>query len=205
MQKHFPLWLNCINTPTLRNHAPLSRDIYEAGIETLFNTETTRLVQDEASQGSIEGALNKLVRSQSENILASLSQMFRSFVVFSRRSRVAPPGQVSNSEVGSKTEQSRSLSMSFFVTCDGLLSQIPEGNQVWTARVALLSIVDSENLFDSRDDVSKKVLMENGEYAIRYLSSLPRGELCLFQKENLPDDLQNTEMKLHLPFKLCPS
>ncbi len=86
--------------------------------------------------------------------------------------------QILNSEAGLKAGQLQESAMKFFTTCERLLGQVPEGSQVWRTRVALLSVVDSENTFYLSDDESRKVLLRIGEIAIQQLNIQSQGAIA---------------------------
>ncbi|KAH8100543.1 Urb2/Npa2 family-domain-containing protein [Cristinia sonorae] len=167
-QTHLRHWLEC-SADVLS--VPEKSERYEAGIETLFNVDTLRSVQEVHAANTFEKALANLISTQPDIVLQSLPRLFRSHGQTQIKYRAALYGQGSKQTTGSTTEQARSASMGFLTLCESLLSQVPENEAVWTARVSLLRIVDQEGLLSRSDEDSAAVLRRIGESAVLSLGS----------------------------------
>ncbi|TCD70050.1 hypothetical protein EIP91_005031 [Steccherinum ochraceum] len=160
-------WLQCTadhpEDPNIHNY-------YQAGIETLFNVDTLRTFQDAHAANTLETALANIASTRPEIVLQSLPRLFRSYGQAQTKHRSALYGQGSKLGTGSTTDQARSATMGFFALCESLLSQIPEGEESWTARVSLLHVVDHEGLLSRSDESSAGILRQIGETAITALT-----------------------------------
>lgn len=175
----------CNPSPAYEN---LLANIYASGIETLFSLDVLRQIHEPKLDSSIFEALHKIVTISIEGkmqVLGILPRLFESYIQSVKKHRGTLFSQGSGSHAGGvPSEEWRATSMKFFVSCQDLLSEV-EGQsteQDWSARVALLSLVDRENLFNAISQPEVAYLLNHiGELAITALSFAWKGGVyCLW-------------------------
>ncbi|CAL1696498.1 unnamed protein product [Somion occarium] len=170
MQHHLRHWLTCVSLQSgdLQDDEVLS-SIYDIGVDTIFNVDVLRVAYEQQAQTSLDSSLAGLMSQVPSIVLICLPRLFKSYIDISKKHRSALFGQGSKNIGITAAEQARAASMRFFATCDGLLRSTTN-EEVWRTRLALLTIVDQEDLLSVSDDMSADVLRQIGELSIDSLS-----------------------------------
>jgi hypothetical protein len=166
VQSHLQLWSECVlSQPHLRglNH-DLVDEIYAAGTESLFNAEILGQEHGFKSQYLLFSALEKLAQTSPSTAAGILPQIFASFIQCIRRHR-SVLGTRGLGQCSGNAEEWRTDGMAFFTLCHGLLAKIRPFDEIWSARLALQSIVENERLFNTGQSEAATSLKEVGELA----------------------------------------
>ena len=141
-------WLECVSLhpPVSGTFHDLLDSIYTTGIESLFSVDTLRGDRDSKSELALFDAFEALAEPVLTLLPAVLSQIFSSFVQCLRRCRSALYIHGSN-QASNNPEELRVEAMNFFASCHNLLDHLDQSEEVWSARLATLSVVEKENLF----------------------------------------------------------
>ncbi|KAL4243177.1 hypothetical protein ABKN59_000993 [Abortiporus biennis] len=171
---NFSLWLDCMGIHVAHENPEhtLVKEIYDTGIEVLFNVETMRLINEPNNTWLRDALARQCSESRRKDLVtACLPLLFTSFIHATRKYRGALFGQGSSQSAGSNAAQSRAALMNFFSICDSLLGDGMGDISTWHTRATLLDIVNTENLFDIRDDIYTPILRQNGVIAVNALTS----------------------------------
>ena len=150
---------------------------FEIGVETIYNVDVLRVAHEQRAQTSLDETLGDLIAQTPETVLASLPYLFKSYIEVNKKFRNALFGQGSKNTGVTAAEQARGASMKFFASCDSVLRSVAESEAVWQARLALLSIVDEEDLVVAGDQESVSILQPIGDLAVTSLSAAEQGNL----------------------------
>ncbi|KAG6832211.1 hypothetical protein H0H92_004176 [Tricholoma furcatifolium] len=182
-----PCWLELVSLSTSEVTVPDA--IYDACIETLFNLDSLRRITDSKADEILFEAIAPVCVSNS-NVYTVLPRIFASYIESMKKYRGALFGQGSTLGPSAGISELQTQGMQFAASCFSLLDVDGTSNQTWSARVALLEIIDKENIFDRRNAHSTalfqrvidlallKVDVRNGfhldEYCIKCFSTLAR-------------------------------
>ncbi|PCH33433.1 hypothetical protein WOLCODRAFT_147530 [Wolfiporia cocos MD-104 SS10] len=174
LQAHLPNWLQYIGSWDDQSvQSPLQREVFAAGVETLFNAEVLRGIDDQKCDPALKAILNDMVLGLPQVVLGALPRLLESFVQSVKRHKNALFGQGSNHAASNLTALVQAAGLAFLNTCEGILlsADESEAGMVWNARLALLAIVDRENLYNSSDGNATNVLGQIGALAVANLQS----------------------------------
>jgi nucleolar pre-ribosomal-associated protein 2 len=176
MQGQLRLWMECGSTQSSSSgvYRTLLDNIYCTGIEVMFSLEILRQHQDSKSDNPLFEALVKNIGISPPQVASVLPRIFNSFFQCIKTFRGALFSQSSGQSSGG-SEEVRSAGMDFFASCCLILDHIDDIDQIWKTRVALLSVVDAENLYNPRRVDMDQLLRQNGELATETLSSAWKG------------------------------
>ncbi|KAK2462096.1 hypothetical protein APHAL10511_006559 [Amanita phalloides] len=147
VRQNFPRWLECI--ACILPCEQLQDSIYNAGLETFFNFDVLRHSHDSKTGSVILNALQTLPELSKDAIAPALPRLFSSFLQAIKKYRSTLFGQESNQIPCAATDELNASGLQFFIICQELLDDIRSTPEAWTARNALLVIVDESNLFSS--------------------------------------------------------
>ena len=145
------------------------------GIESLFSLDALRQNREPRCANSLFEKLNEMTTTCPLLLLSVLPQIFNSFVQCMKHHRSALYTQRSTRGPGS-TELLLTDGMSFFASCHSLLEKTISTEETWTARSALLSVVEKENLFSPSQRDAEPSLKQAGELAITLLDNAWNGK-----------------------------
>ncbi|KAF9014945.1 Urb2/Npa2 family-domain-containing protein [Cyathus striatus] len=147
LQFHLEHWLQCIavSSPT-EYYQALHHDTLEAGFDVIFSVDILRHEREDKVELSLFDALERLIASSKDTILAVLPQLFAGFVRAIRKYRGTLFSQGSNKTFGSVIDELHSVGMKFFMSCLTIASH-GDDDQKWVSIMKLLSVVDQEKLF----------------------------------------------------------
>ena len=149
-------------------------DVYDAGVETMFNVDALRQAQDRDHSPYYE-CLSSAMSLDPTRLCQSLPRLFEAFIHTTKRHRAAVFGQSSHQAPGSSADQARIAALKFFVMCDSLLSAVPSAALRWETLARLLRILDSEGLYGANNGPAAEVLRRCGEDAVTLLGGAVRG------------------------------
>lgn len=142
-------------------------DIYQAGIDTLFNVDTLRQVQEY----SLSEVLRNAAKTCPDAALSCLPRIFQSFLEVINKHRNTLFSQGSNRGPGASLEQARTAGLRFFASCNSVLDDVPDTEHVWRTRAVLLGTVEERQLLGSNDDAGTGFLSAIAEKAYELLVS----------------------------------
>ncbi|OSD05999.1 hypothetical protein PYCCODRAFT_1431820 [Trametes coccinea BRFM310] len=172
LQKYLQSWLQ-VATRTCEGEVAqpqLSSDIYDAGIETLFGLDLLKPAADQKHDSALADAFERILQVSSEIVLRPLPRLFASYVQTIKRHKGALFGQGSNQASGQVADQLQANAMGFYALCS-TLARAGTDDVSWRCRVALLEVVEKENLFNAQDNDAKALLRQDGDVAAEWLSS----------------------------------
>ncbi|KAG6891425.1 hypothetical protein C0992_007204 [Termitomyces sp. T32_za158] len=145
LRTYLPYWLKL---HVLSNsETALSDIIYDAGIETLFNLDILRRIRDSKAENELLESIAPVLRSNAE-VHSVLPRLFASYIESLKKHRGALVSQSSSQIPGSANAEIQTQGMQFLAGCLSLLDLHEHSAKTWSARVALVKVVDKENLFD---------------------------------------------------------
>lgn len=150
-------------------------DIYDAGIETLFGLDILKAAVDQKHEAALTESLERTLKSLPGTVLRTLPRIFASYVQMVKRHKGALFGQGSSQAPGHTAEQLHIAAMAFYNGCD-VLACVGEDDASWRCRVALLEVVERENLFSPKDDDARVQLRLDGDTAADALSKACDGQ-----------------------------
>lgn len=178
IQQHLQSWILCVISGD--GYSALApEDVYEAGVETIFNVDILRQTQDR-DDTVLSEPLSKAVDSDSTPLCQILPRLLGTYIQVVRKHRAALFGQSSHQAAGSSADQARIASLRFIATCDSISGKTPDINVRWQTRVQLLQIMDAEGLYGATNDPVMEVLQQSKEDAIYLLAEAIRGEQRVF-------------------------
>lgn len=145
-------------------------DIYQTGIDTIFNVDVLRQAQGYPEKNT-EDILHKAADSSSDAVILCLPQIFQSFVGTLQKHRNTLFIQGSSRGSGTSLEQARVVSMGFFATCSSILDTVRNRDCAWQAKVLLLEVVESQRLTGFSDESGTEALKDVAEKAYGILAS----------------------------------
>ncbi|KAF8649798.1 hypothetical protein AX16_005564 [Volvariella volvacea WC 439] len=144
INSHLSTWLTFILSAP---RDKLYEDVYEVGVDTLYNVDSLRQPQDFHEGGTF---FIKLIStcSTSEQLFGALPRLFCSFVHATKRHRGSVYGQGSNSS-NTAVEDASVAAVHFLSSCLHALDTISNILAAWTARLELLKVAERENVLQS--------------------------------------------------------
>ncbi|KAI0359178.1 hypothetical protein OH77DRAFT_1473878 [Trametes cingulata] len=172
LQKHLEAWLQATTrySEGERVQSPLASDIYHAGIETIFGLDILKPSADQKHESALADALERTLTASPEIVLRPLPRLFASYVQTLKRHKGALFGQGSSQAPGQTADQLQAAAMAFYAACC-TLTQSGEDDLSWPCRVALLAVVERENLLSLKDDAAKARLRRDGDMAVEALAA----------------------------------
>ncbi|KAG6866798.1 hypothetical protein C0991_008734 [Blastosporella zonata] len=155
LQNFLPQWLELVTRPSA--DAALASVVYDTGIETMFNLDVLRRARDSRTENDLFESIAPVLASNIE-VYTVLPHLFASFVESIRKNRGALVSQSSTQVPGASNTEIQMQGMQFFASCLSLLDVHETSSQAWSARVALLKVVDKESLFDRSNTVAAVLL-----------------------------------------------
>ncbi|KAH6917636.1 Urb2/Npa2 family-domain-containing protein [Coprinopsis sp. MPI-PUGE-AT-0042] len=153
---HFKSWLEHISTAS----SPTTHSLLPAGVETLFNVDILRSIQDSKDPSSeipLFQSLSTLSKSHRRATLDSLPKLFEHYLAALRKhkstifSGSSGPHQLK--------PDINSAALQFFAFAQNLLDSEDRDSHAWTVACRLLQAVEDEHLQFTRDDTSGSVLL----------------------------------------------
>ena len=187
-------WIGCVSAHARPSGAyhDLLHAIYIVGEDSLFSLEILRQHRDTKSRNALFDILEKIIQA-SPIVIGIVPRIFASFVQRIRRYRST---LYVSSQVTS-TEELRMDGMNFFALCHNLLGKITQCDDVWSARLALLAIVEKNDLFTATQSEAEHSLKNLAEIATAALDTSWEGApLCLCFRS------QETDMYLYAAFRM---
>ncbi|KAI0670121.1 Urb2/Npa2 family-domain-containing protein [Trametes maxima] len=172
LQKHLDVWLRVATRDNERTgvQPPLTSDVYDAGIDTIFGLDILRPSIDQKHDTALAGALERILGTESRTVLRPLPRLFASYVQTVKRHKGALFGQGSSQSSGQVADQVQVASMAFHAVCDAL-ARSGDDQEYWRCRVALLEVVERENLLSLKDEDAKTLLRQDGDIAVQALNT----------------------------------
>lgn len=172
LKRYLPYWLRLVAWSCGRGDTlpSLISDIYDAGIETMFGLDIIKQAVDLKQDTILSEALEVASAESSEVLLRCLPRLFESYVQSVKRYKGSLFSQGSNQAPGQFTEQVQRTAMVFYASCNAL-ARIEGDTSSWTCRVALLDVVEKENLLNGNDEGAKALLREDRNLALEGLAS----------------------------------
>ncbi|KAK7694415.1 hypothetical protein QCA50_001601 [Cerrena zonata] len=201
IQQHLRHWLDCVSSRkgTLESDETLTAT-FEVGVETLFNVDVLRVAHEQRVHTSLDETLGVLIVQAPETVLASIPYLFKSYIEVNKKFRNALFGQGSKNTGVTAAEQARGASIKFFATCDSLSRSVTESEAVWRTRLALLSIVNEEDLVVAGDQESMDILQPIGDLAVTSLAAASQ-----VQDSSLTQMILDTlSILVHIDYDLVP-
>ncbi len=149
-------------------------------------------MQDQKSENTLLDTLFNSFAEHSTGFLKILPRFFSSYIQITRKYKSALFGQGSNQAPYASAEHARAAAVRFYALCDGHLSNLPESHDLWRARLALLDIVKSEDIFSSNDDTAVTVLRHTGDCATQSLILAIKGKFLAISHWHLVTDFTRT-------------
>ncbi|KAI0757227.1 Urb2/Npa2 family-domain-containing protein [Daedaleopsis nitida] len=171
LKRYLPFWLRLVADCCRRcgQQPSLVADIYNAGIETMFGLDIIKQTIDHRQDTALSEALTTASAEHSGLILRTLPRLFESYVQNVKRHKGSLFSQGSNQAPGHVTEQVQREAMVFYASCASL-ARSEVDNASWRCRVALLEVVEKENLLNMRDEEAKGLLRKEGDLAVEGLA-----------------------------------
>jgi hypothetical protein len=116
------------------------------------------------------------ISSSNPSIIKSLPRIFSSYIQAVRKYRGSLFGQGSNHPPGATIEGFNTSGTKFFAACHSLLDSVGSNAHTWSTRVALLSLVDQENIFTRKDLGASMVLNQNVDLSLQTLENGQNGK-----------------------------
>ena len=139
-------------------HESLKNGIVEAGIDTIFNLDILRQSQDRNAESPLLQNLRILNKNQGQLVMESLPQIYNHYIHSLKKHRGILFGSGSQYYGGIALDELNSAGVRFFMSCDGMLRVHDQTSPVWATRIALLQIVNQENLFHRKQPDTQVVL-----------------------------------------------
>ena len=154
-------------------------DTFSAGVDTLFNVDILRSLDDHKCDAALKDAIDRALLSSRGAVLRVLPRLFASFVHSVKKNRSTLYGQGSSAIPGHAAVRAQIDGLAFYALCEASISGSPklDGPLVWDTRIALLKTVDSESLYDASDANSIQVLRSSGNAAVGVLTSSRSGNV----------------------------
>lgn len=157
MQSHLYHWLYAI-AKDFGIHESLKAGTVEAGIDTIFNLDILRHSQDGNTEFALLEHLRTLNKSQGELVTQTLPQIYDRYIQSLKKYRGALFSQGSQHYEVTALDELHVAGVRFFISCEGMLRDHDETCPVWATRIALLQIVNKENLFHRKQPDTQVVL-----------------------------------------------
>lgn len=174
MKNHLSAWITCAQTHDASPYDFLWEDISVTGVETIFNLDILR--QSQSPLPFFE-ALVEAEKTQelTRYTLSALPRLFSSAINALKKHRTALFGQGSNQSVsGASMEELRVASAKVLASCCVIIDEAGDlGLEAWSARAALLRIIETERLLNAKQHEAQEVLGRNRDLAIATLAFSP--------------------------------
>ncbi|KAI0343910.1 hypothetical protein BDW22DRAFT_1473650 [Trametopsis cervina] len=167
VQNIFLDWLRCTSMDEL---SATRREIYQAGIDTLFNIDMLRHAQGRPDD-SIEAALRGAIESIPDIVLMCIPRIFQSYIQVTQKHRNTLFSQGSSRGSVASTDQARTAGMKFFASCQSVIGCAQEHDGAWRTTVALLDFVDAQRLVGHNDEAATDTLRAVAESACELLGA----------------------------------
>lgn len=174
LQSHLYNWLLVV-TKDFNIYQSLKTDITEAGIDTIFNLDILRQSQDGNTESALLQNLRTLNRTHAELVIEALPQIYIHYIHSLKKYRGALFGQGSQHSGGTALDELHGSGVRFFVSCEGMLREHSQTSRVWAIRIALLEIVNQENLFHRKQPDTQVVLNQLLETSLTALCDSWKG------------------------------
>ncbi|CCM02194.1 uncharacterized protein FIBRA_04274 [Fibroporia radiculosa] len=177
LQHHIFDWLQCIKpgVDSQQWHQSLASEIFVTGIETFFNLDILRALDDKKCDATFKETLLKLSVTSPSAVIDVFPSLYQSFMQSIKRYKGALFGQSSGRAVstGNAIVQLQTAGMAFLSCLDEVITSASSTQHVlvWRTRVELLAIVHNENLYNADDEDATRTLRHIGELAIAALAS----------------------------------
>ncbi|KAI0639184.1 Urb2/Npa2 family-domain-containing protein [Trametes polyzona] len=167
LQKHLDSWLRVAMRDGEGEGAvsSLTSDVYDAGIETVLGLDILKPAADQKHESALADSLQRALEAHPGTVLRPLPRLFASYVQTVKRHKGALFGQGSSQAPGQVAEQLQVAAMAFYASCDAL-ARAGEDDEYWRCRVALLEVVERENLLGVKDNDAKALLRQDGDAAV---------------------------------------
>jgi hypothetical protein len=174
LQSHLYNWLHAVAND-FGIHESLKGGIVEAGIDTIFNFDILRQSQDGNTESALLQNLRTLNKSHGEIVMETLPQICVHYIHSLKKHRVALFGQGPLHSEGTALDEFHGAGVRFFVSCEGMLRDHDQTSRVWATRIALLQIVNQENLFHRNQPDTQVVLNQLLETSLTALNDSWKG------------------------------
>jgi hypothetical protein len=170
LHSHLQAWIECVSIQPKSSgvYHSLLEGVYSAGVESIFSLDILRQDRTFKSENHLFDILEKLTQVSPLMVSSILPRIFASFVQCIRRYRSV---LYNHGQVSGNAEELRMDAMNFFASCHDLLGKSGACDDIWSARLALLSIVEKENLFSSMQPEVGQSLKQVGELATSALGT----------------------------------
>ncbi|KAH0590433.1 hypothetical protein H2248_000586 [Termitomyces sp. 'cryptogamus'] len=182
LQNYLPHWLEL--HALSGSHAAFSDVVYDAGIETLFNLDILRRSRDSKTDTELFEAIAPVLTSNAD-VYAVLPRLFASYIESIKKYRGALVSQSSSQTPGSANAEIQTKGIQFLASCLLLLDAHEQSVKTWSARVALLKVVDKESLFDRRNTEAAMVLDRAIGHALESIDIKTANDLASYAIECL--------------------
>ncbi|KAF5312634.1 hypothetical protein D9619_003319 [Psilocybe cf. subviscida] len=148
LQSHLCDWLQRVSTAQTTPPSALEMLIVDAGVETLFNLDVLRQIHDSKSDMALLEHLQTLLASKQFLVLQSSPQLLAHYIRSIKKHRGALFGQ--GSQLGASLDEVHQFAMNFFISMANLIGDNDSDEETWRARVGLLEVIKSENIFNRK-------------------------------------------------------
>ena len=175
LDNHVQTWMKCAATrPHSQGRYRSLLDLIDnVGIDALFCLENLRRNHDPSFCNNIFDKLEEVTSISPSFSLRALPHIFLSYVRSLRLHRSALYAQGSNRDVA-PPDGLRADGMSFFMMCNSLIDKYAFAEGVWSARHALLALVEQEDLFSVFQRDAEDTLSQVGHLAIDALDDIDK-------------------------------
>lgn len=174
LQSHLYNWLHAVGKD-FGIHECLKDAIVDAGIDTIFNLDILRQIQDGNTESSLLQNLRTLNKSHGEIVMESLPQIYGHYIHSLKRHRGSLFGQAPLQFEGTAFNELHAAGVRFFVACEGMLRDHDQTSRVWAIRITLLQIVYQENVFHRNQPDTQVVLNQLLETSLTALDDSWKG------------------------------
>ncbi|TFK23128.1 hypothetical protein FA15DRAFT_621503 [Coprinopsis marcescibilis] len=154
-QGNLKSWLEQVSAAsTTSQGSQLAQSVFIAGIDTLFNLETLRQMQDaKEPRPQLFQTLHALAKDHRQLVLDILPRLFSHYVSALRKHKgTIFSGGSSHHASGTQTIELNGAAMQFFGLCQDVLDQQIRDASTWNATCKLLEVVEQEHIYDSKDE-----------------------------------------------------
>ncbi|KAL0950897.1 hypothetical protein HGRIS_007656 [Hohenbuehelia grisea] len=150
------------------SHAILGQAAYTVGANILFNLETIKYHLDQKSEHAIFGAIHGLA-SSCPSIIDAIPRLFGSFVTFVKKNRASLFAQ-SSKKTSTAGDDVRTAAIRFYISCRSALEQYPVDERHMSARLALATQLDQENIYQVPYKEAEVELKKEVDFCISHLN-----------------------------------
>jgi hypothetical protein len=120
--------------------------------------------------------------------MKTLPQLYVHYIHSLRKHRVALFCQGPLHSEGTALDELHGAGVQFFVSCEGMLRDHDQTSRVWATRIALLQIVNQENLFHRNQPDTQVVLNQLLETSLTALNDSWKGNYSIIFSKFLTED-----------------